>query len=47
VPDLVTDLAELIREFGEPDKNAAKFKIEAFKPHWALIRKEALSSSSS
>ena len=46
VPDLVTDLAELISEFGEPDKNAAKFKIEAFKPHWALIRKEAVSSSS-
>jgi hypothetical protein len=46
VPDLVTDLAELIIEFGEPDKNAAKFKIEAFKPHWALIRKEALSSNS-
>lgn len=46
VPDLVTDLEELISEFGEPDKNAAKFKIEAFKPHWALIRKEALSSNS-
>ena len=46
VPDLVTDLAELVSEFGEPDKNAAKFKIEAFKPHWALIRKEALSSNS-
>lgn len=46
VPDLVTNLAELVSEFGEPDKNAAKFKIEAFKPHWALIRKEALSSNS-
>ncbi len=46
VPDLVTNLAELVSEFGEPDKNAAKFKIEAFKPHWALVRKEALNSSS-
>ncbi len=46
VPDLVTDLVELVREFGELDKNAAKIKIEAFKPHWALIRKAALSSSS-
>lgn len=45
VPDLVTDLEELVSEFGEPDKNAAKFKIEAFKPHWDLIRKAALSSS--
>lgn len=46
VPDLVTDLAELVSEFGEPDKNAAKFKIEAFQSHWELIRKEALNSSS-
>lgn len=47
VPDLVTNLAELVSEFGEPDKNAAKFKIEAFKPHWELIRKEALGNDSS
>jgi hypothetical protein len=46
VPDLVTGLADLITDFGDPDKNAAKFKIEAFKPHWDLIRKEALSSNS-
>jgi hypothetical protein len=45
VPDLVTNLAELVNDFGEQDKNAAKFKIQAFKPHWALVRKEALSSS--
>ena len=43
VPELVSNLTELVREFGEPDKNAAKFKIKAFKPHWDLIRKEALS----
>ena len=41
-PSLVTDLDTLLAEFGEPDKAAAKFKIEAFKPHWDLIRKAAL-----
>ena len=41
IPGLVCNLAELVRDFGEPDKNAAKFKIEAFKPHWELIRKQA------
>jgi len=45
VPELVTSLTELADEFGEPDKNAAKNKIEAFKPHWELIRKEALNTS--
>lgn len=45
-PGLVSSLAQLVSEFGEPDKKAAKFKIEAFKPHWELIRKEALSTQS-
>lgn len=44
VPDLVVNLSDLVAEFGEPDKNAAKFKIEAFKPHWELIRKQALAA---
>ena len=44
VPGLVCNLQELLSEFGEPDKNAAKFKIEAFKPHWDLIRKAALTT---
>ncbi len=47
VPELVTNLVDLVNEFGESDKNAAKFKIEAFKPHWALVRKAALNSSAS
>jgi len=47
VPDLVVNLEELVSEFGEADRNAAKFKIEAFKPHWDLIRKEALAAGSS
>ncbi|MEL7185827.1 MAG: nuclease-related domain-containing protein [Pseudomonadota bacterium] len=40
-PDLVTDLDGLAADFGEPDKNAARFKVEAFKPHWELIRRSA------
>ena len=46
VPGLVCNLAELSREFAEPDKDAAKVKIEAFRPHWELIRKEALTAGS-
>jgi hypothetical protein len=45
VPDFVSGLDELQTDFGEPDKAAGKFKIEAFKPHWDLIRKAALGSS--
>lgn len=41
VPSMVCDLDQLVREFGEPNKDAARFKIEAFKPHWELIRKRA------
>jgi len=44
VPKYVAGLDELHAEFGEPDKAAGKFKIEAFKPHWDLIRKAALGS---
>ena len=44
VPQYVAGLDELQAEFGEPDKAAGKFKIEAFKPHWDLIRKAALGS---
>ena len=44
VPGLVCTLQELAKEFGESDKNAAKVKIEAYMPHWDLIRKETLSA---
>ena len=44
VPGLVCTLDELTDEFGEPDKKAAKFKIEAFRPHWELLRKAALTT---
>ena len=40
-PEYVTDLLELVAEFGETDKNAAKYKIESFRPHWELIQKAA------
>ncbi len=45
VPSLVSNLEQLVAEFGEPDKSAAKVKVEAFKPHWELIRKSALVDS--
>ena len=41
IPSLVCDIDALLAEFGEPDKNAARFKVEAFKPHWDLIQKMA------
>ena len=44
VPDLVASIDQLQADFGEPDKAAGKFKIEAFKPYWDLIRKAALGS---
>ena len=44
VPSLVSNLDDLLNEFGEPDKDAAKVKVDAFKPHWELVRKAALST---
>jgi len=46
-PALVSNLTQLVSDFGEPDKKASRFKIEAFMPHWELIRKQALSAHSS
>lgn len=42
VPNMVSDLDTLAQEFGEPNKDTAKVKVDAFKPHWDLIRKAAL-----
>ncbi len=42
VPSLVCTLEELAHEFGESDKGAAKFEIEAFRPYWELIVKAAI-----
>jgi hypothetical protein len=44
VPDMVATIDQLQADFGEPDKAAGKFKVDAFKPHWDLIRKAALGS---
>ena len=41
VPDLVITLDELMDEFDEKDKAAAKVNIEAFLPHWELIHEKA------
>lgn len=42
VPNMVSDLDTLLDDFGEPNKDTAKVKVDAFKPHWELIRKAAL-----
>lgn len=44
-PQQVADIDQLHDEFGEPDKAAARFKIDAFKSHWDLLRKAAVDSS--
>lgn len=41
VPALVCTLEELVEEFGESDRKAANYKIEAFRPHWELLQKAA------
>lgn len=38
IPSLVCKADDLLGEFREGDKAAAKAKIEAFKPHWELLR---------
>ena len=43
-PGLVATLDQLADEFGENDRKAAMVKVEAFQPHWELIRKRAYSS---
>jgi len=42
VPDNVASLDTLLEQFGEPDKAAAKFKLDAFRPHWERVRKAAI-----
>ena len=41
VPGLVCGLDELMQDFGDQDKSAAKVKVEAFRPHWEQIRVHA------
>jgi hypothetical protein len=42
VPSMVSKLDQLLEEFGEVDGAVAKVKVDAFKPHWDLVRKAAL-----
>ena len=41
VPSLACTLEQLVADFGEIDMEAARSKVEAFKPHWELVRKAA------
>lgn len=42
-PGLVATLDQLADEFGETNKKSAQVKVEAFQPHWELIRNKAAS----
>lgn len=42
VPGLVCTLDSMLTEFSETDRAVGKSKIEAFKPHWDLIRGKSL-----
>ncbi len=44
VPGLVCNLDELLEEFSEHDKAAARKNIEAFKPHWDRMLQRTLSA---
>lgn len=41
VPDLVCNLDELQKEFGDSDKTGAAARVDAFKPHWEQLRSQA------
>ena len=44
VPNLVATFDDLMEEFAEQDKAAARNRIEAFKPHWERLRENAVPS---
>ena len=44
VPSLVCTSDDLLDEFRDSDKGAAKMKVEAFKPHWELLRENLAKS---
>lgn len=41
VPSLACTLEQLVDEFAEAEPEAARSKVEAFKPHWEQVRKAA------
>ncbi|MFQ5546852.1 MAG: nuclease-related domain-containing protein, partial [Woeseia sp.] len=44
MPGLVCTLDSLLDEFLEKNRSVGKVKVEAFKPHWDLIRDAAVSA---
>ena len=42
VPDLVTNLNDLISDFQESNQNIANVKIKSFMPYWDLVAKKAI-----
>ena len=46
IPSLVSTLDRLIKEFADKERAVAKAKVEAFKPHWDLIRGKAVTAPS-
>jgi hypothetical protein len=44
-PGLVSTLDQLVEEFGESNKKAARAKVDAFLPHWELISRRAGSAT--
>lgn len=43
VPGMTCGLDELLQEFGEPERASALAKVEAFRPHWELLKQRSLS----
>ncbi len=44
VPQLVSNIRQLAEEFGDADKRAATFKVDAFRPYWERIAQAAISA---
>lgn len=45
VPDLVCSLDELLEEYSEKDKSAAKIKVGAFRQHWDVLHARAIQAA--
>ncbi len=44
VPGLTCGIDQLLEEFSEREKSSAVVKVEAFRPHWEELQKQALGS---
>jgi hypothetical protein len=45
IPELVVTLDDLAKQFGEHNENSAQVKVEAFMPHWEMVKKRAVLAS--